>query len=189
MFAAVLYPGDDIVSAQRAPDPGYYIKAAGPLYDAGNFGRMKRHMIGGYSPRVSLLVLTETELIAWSAKIDPYDYSDNGPRVHGQLAKVEDQLARWNRSDVFIERSFTPMELRGGILGGGKGNVYTWDKVVFRITNRALGQTSVMCAHVKEELDRSRAWTDRSVLAGDWTTDFSCFASWWADNPDATISA
>ena len=190
MFAALLFPGSSYPMGRQGGSGNYngaeMAKQAGPLFDSGSLFGTRRWFAGPLAaPECSVIVLTESELIAHSAKFDPYSQG-----VNQGLKSIGSQLTRWRREDVRIEVTFTKLELHRT----QKMMVCDIDlqnyKTRFFFTNRNLGLESIMNSFTpySEEI-RAQAWSDRSVLEGNWTADFACFAPWWSQNPTATISA
>lgn len=190
MFAALLFPGGQYLSARPGggvtADGGRMADEAGPLFKSGAFYGTRRFWTAGLAaPECSIIVLTETELIAYSATFDAY-----AGGAHQGLQKIGTEIARWRREDTSIRISFTKMEMnRSQRMMVGEIDLMMY-KARLDFKNKASGQGSVMNCFVRcSEEVRKQAWTDRGVLGGDWTADFTCFAEWWAENPTATISA
>lgn len=190
MFAALLFPGSNYLTARPGggvtADARRMVKEAGPLFDPGTLYGTRRFWTAGLAaPECSIIVLTETELIAFSAK---FDHAARGPQQG--LREIGQEIVRWQRHDISIDVSFTKMELtKTQQMMVGDIDLQN-HKVRLHFSNRALGQTSIMnCFVSQSEEVRKQAWVDRSVLGGDWTADFTCFAEWWSKNPNATISA
>lgn len=187
MFAALLFPGTKYPMDGKV---GNYSGAAmareaGPLFEAGKaFGTRTWFASTLAAPECSLITLTQTELVAHAAV-----FNTSTPQVEQGLRSIGNELARWRRSDVGISVSFTPMKLQA-TQRLFVGDVQLPSKVRIEFSNRALGQRSIMnCfTHLNDE-QRAKAWIDRSVSGGSWTEDFTCFAEWWAANPEASVSA
>lgn len=187
LFAALLFPGSKYPMDGKV---GNYSGAAmareaGPLFSAGKgFGLRTWFASTLAAPECSLITLTQTELVAHAAT-----FNTSSPGIEQGLSRIGDEITRWRRGDVGISISFTPMKLQATqrLMVGDK---QLPSKVRIEFTNRALNQRSIMnCFTNLNDADRSQAWTDRSISGGSWTNDFTCFAEWWAKNPDASISS
>jgi len=190
MFAALLFPGSRYLSARPGggvvADGGAMVKEAGGLFaPKPMYGTRRFWSAGLAAPECSVVTLTESELIAHSATFDPYSQG-----AHQGLKSIGEEITRWRREDTSISISFTKMELsKTQKLMVGDIDLQR-EKVRLYFKNRATGAESIMNTFVgHSEEKRAQAWSDRSVLGGDWTADFTCFAEWWAANPTATVSS